>query len=128
MAVSAASDDPQRQYNQAQMDDMTQEERKEAMLHQEEEEGTRQTSRSSKLGKAFQNWRRVQLKFLHDMQRKKFFFVSWQRVVQGENMLCMQDLIWTEDDMDHFLMTVASLETHKRLWKEKGRSGRIHLT
>ena len=39
VAVSAASDDPQRQYNQAQMDDMTQEERMEAMLDQEEEDG-----------------------------------------------------------------------------------------
>ena len=31
----------------------------------------------------------------------------------------MEDLLWTEDDMDHFLMTVASFETHKRLWKER---------
>ena len=29
----------------------------------------------------------------------------------------MQDLLWREDDMDHFLHTVASFETHKRLWK-----------
>ena len=24
----------------------------------------------------------------------------------------MEDLVWTDDDMDHFLHTVASLETH----------------
>ena len=71
MAVSAAStsDDPQRHYDEANMEDMTQQERVEAGM------ATTTTwtvsRRADKLGKAFQNWRRVQLKFLVDMQRKK---------------------------------------------------------
>ena len=51
------------------MTDMTQQERVEAGM------ATTTTwtvsRRADKLGKAFQNWRRVQLKLLVDMQRKK---------------------------------------------------------
>ena len=36
-----------------------------------------------------------------------------------EEDLCTEDLIWTEDDMDHFLNTVASFETHKQDWKAR---------
>ena len=33
--------------------------------------------------------------------------------------MALADLLWTEDDMEHFLRTVASLETHKACWKQK---------
>ena len=76
--------------------------------------------RTFKLGKAFQNWRRAQLKFLQEMHRKKMYFMAWCREAKGErDELCMEDLLWTEDDMDHLLHTVASFETHKHLWKER---------
>ena len=64
----------------------------------------------------------MQLLILQNMQMKKIFFMCWQRQWQdpvGLNLLCMEDLVWTEDDMDHFLHTVATFETHKRLWKER---------
>ena len=61
----------------------------------------------------------MQLKRFADMQKKKIFFACWRSTVREENTLCMQNLIWTEADMDHFLHTVASFETHKRHWKER---------
>ena len=33
--------------------------------------------------------------------------------------MCVEDLLWTEDDMDNFLHTYASFETHKRMWQDK---------
>ena len=116
MAVSAASasDDPGLYYNDVDMEDMTQLDREEAGMATTTTWG-KLPRRTEKLGKAFQNWRRVQMKFLADMQKKKIVFMTWR---QKDNV-CMQDWIWTEDDMDHFLHTVASFETHKRLWNAR---------
>ena len=33
--------------------------------------------------------------------------------------MALADLLWTEDDMEHFLRTVASFETHKARWLQK---------
>ena len=33
--------------------------------------------------------------------------------------MALADLLWTEDDMEHFLRTVASFETHKAHWLQK---------
>ena len=71
MAVSAAStgDDPQRYYDEVNMQDMTQQERTEAS-------GT--SRRVEKLGKAFQNWRRAMLHLLKGMILKKAYFLAWR--------------------------------------------------
>ena len=114
VAASAAdaSEDPQRIYDEPNMEDMTQQELC--------REAVAVSRRTYKLGKAFQNWKRVQLKLLQDMQSKKVFFMTWRRAVQkDDNLLCLEDLLWTEDDMDNFLDTVASFETHERLWKQR---------
>ena len=124
VSAASASDDPGLYYNDVDMEDMTPLEREEAGMAPTTTWG-KLPRRTEKLGKAFQNWRRVQMKFLAEMQYKKILFMSWKGVAQwrlgldgqGENKVCMQDLLWREDDMDHFLHTVASFQTHKRLWK-----------
>ena len=110
-----------RDFDEANIGDMTPQEREEAGMGPP----GKVSRHIEKLGKAFQNWREVQLKRLADMQKKKIFFACWRR---EENMLCMQDLIWTEADMDYFLHTVASFETHKRHWlaTKKARAARSH--
>ena len=72
VAASAASagEDLQRYYDDSHMQDMTQQERDEAGMT------TTVSRRAEKLGKAFQNWRRVQLKLLDKMQSKKMSFVG----------------------------------------------------
>ena len=105
------------------MEDMTEEDWRWALP-------THVSRRVEKLGKAFQNWRRAQLHRLEGMKIKKVTFLAWrvflneEKVERGESRteevpVCEEDLLWTEDDMDHFLHTVASFETHKRIWKEK---------
>ena len=82
--------------------------------------GVWHTHRVGKLGKAFQNWRRAILHALRGKQLQKSFFLAWRNACplqQGTG--CMADMIWTEDDMDHFLITVASFSAHKRSWKEQ---------
>ena len=101
--------DIQHEYDEANMQDMTLQQRGDVV----------QTRRTSKLGKAYQNWRRSQLKFLADMKRKKVFFVAWVRWRWSRGIMCLKDLLWTEDDMDHFLHTVSSFETHKRRWRQE---------
>ena len=113
------------------MEDMTQEERDEAgFLSTQEERGQagHVSRRVEKLGKAFQNWRRTQLHLLAGMKIKVTFlawrvFLNEEKVERGESRteevpVCEEELLWTEDDMDHFVHTVASFETHKRIWKE----------
>ena len=105
VAVSAAGtvEDIQHEYDEANMQDMTLQER-EYVAH----------GRSVKMAKSFQNWKRSQLKSLTEMHRTKMFFMAWKREVQGKGKdLCMEDLLWTEEDMAHFLHTFCSFETHK---------------
>ena len=95
VAASAASavDDLQHEYNQANMQDMTLQE------HEYSVKGLSQI------------WRQSQLVLLTDMHGKKMFFMAWKRQVQGNGKdLCMEDLLWTEADMDNFLHTVGSCE------------------
>jgi hypothetical protein len=72
VAVSAASasDDPGVYYDDVDMEDMTQLDREEAGVTTTTTRG-KLPRRTEKLGKAFQNWRRVQMKFLADMQKKR---------------------------------------------------------
>eukprot|EP00974_Lingulodinium_polyedra_P081653 7906716-Lingulodinium_polyedra.AAC.1 len=35
--------------------------------------------------------------------------------------MALADLLWTEDDMEHFLRIAASFERHKAHWKQKHR-------
>ena len=108
------------------MEDMTQQEREEAGMGAEPGKVSR---RSEKLGKAFQNWRRALLQKLGDMQKKKELFMQWRSACRRGQLSvvypsCMEDLLWTEDNMDHFLHEFASFDTHKRLWLEKKRRGK----
>ena len=107
VAESAASvgDEFQHEYDEAHMQDMTQQERGHAA----------QSHRIHKLGKAFQNYRRAQLKNLAEMQVKKICLMG----LLPRQHLCMEDLVWSEDDMEHFLHTICSFETHEHLWKEQ---------
>ena len=87
MAVSAASatyDDLQRQYDEANMQDMTLQERQQAGLHGEQ----RVSRRCHKTGKAFQNYRRAQLNLLQGMIHKKIFFIAWHREVKMRDERC----------------------------------------
>ena len=111
VAESAASavDDFQQEYDKANMQDMTLQECQDAC-------------RSLKWRKAFQNWRRSILKTLSEMKNLKCFFVAWRNQVNllkgKEGDLCLADLLWTEDDMDHFLHTVSSFKARKETWQE----------
>ena len=91
------------------MEDMTQQDRGNVV----------QSKRSMKLGKAYQNYRRFAQKKLEDLQYLKIFFVAWKKEAQKRSAeLSMEDLHWMEDDMDHFLHTTASFQTHKYHWLE----------
>ena len=68
--------------------------------------------RQKKLGKAFQNYRRSILHMQWCMMKKKAIWRTWLRATKKEEMT-LEDWLWTEDDMDHFLQTVASFETHE---------------
>ena len=46
------------------------------------------------------------------MMKKKAIRRTWLRHFKEQDMT-LEDWLWTEDDMDHFLQTVASYETHK---------------
>ena len=110
VSVDSAVDDFQHEYDEANMQDMTLQER----------EFVACSRRSVNLAKSFQNWKRSQLKFLREMQIKKMFFMAWRRgEKENKEDLCMQDFLWTEDDMDHFLQTVSTFETHKNIWRQK---------
>ena len=61
---------PQRHYNEANMGDMARQERVEAGMEEATPTWT-YSRRAEKLGKAFQNWRRRQLKILSDMQKRR---------------------------------------------------------
>ena len=112
-SAAGAVDDFQQEYDKANMQDMTLEERQDAC-------------RSLALGKAFQNWRRSILKALSEMQFLKSFFMAWRNQVNllkgKEGDLCLEDLLLTENDMDHFLHTVSSFETHKEMWRKTRRA------
>ena len=98
------------------MQDMTPQEHQWADVHEEQ----RDSRRCTKTGKAFQNYRRVLLHILRGMVKKKRYFMIWRSLVpKWSHAFKMEDLIWTEDDMENFLNTKASLETHKHLWRER---------
>ena len=99
VAESAAptSDDFQRM-DEATMQDMPQQMRGEAVGEE-----------------AFQNYRRSILKKLDQYELKKAFLMVWLKIFRKED-ICMEDLCFTEDDMEHFLNTVCSFETHEREW------------
>ena len=42
--------------------------------------------------------------------------------------MSLADLVWTEQDIDEFIRTVAFFDTHKRLWHQEReeRKGRLH--
>ena len=79
-----------------------------------QEEAKAPSRRVGKLGKAFQNYRRTILKIHADMMKKKVYFVAWRHREKAN--MAFADLVWTEDDMEHFLRTAASFETHKAMW------------
>ena len=86
----------------------------------EQEEAKTTSRRVEKLGKAFQNYRRSIIKKLREMVEKKklrSLFEAWRSSERSNSALA--DLVWTVDDMDHFLRTVASFDTHKAIWKPR---------
>ena len=111
------------------------------MNQDEQEEAKTVSRRVEKLGKAFQNYRRAIIKILKDRIFLKKWFQFWLRYedetkdpnggYSGKSYLApkqrcstptnvsLADIVWTEQDMDEFLRTVASFDTHKRLWKQK---------
>ena len=108
VAESAASADSDFQLNLANMKDLTQQECGEEA----------KSRRFSKLGQSFMDYRMKILMVLDKHMIMKIFFVVWLKAYTGED-LCMEDLCWTEDDMDHFVHTVASFQTHKRDWRKQ---------
>ena len=103
-SAACASDDFHRFYDEANMQDMMVQDRAVVV----------QSRRCIKLGKAYQNYRRAQMRRLDQMPLKKTVFVIWKRLAQGTvSEMCMEDMIWTEDDMDHFLHTECSFQAHK---------------
>ena len=72
-----------------------------------------------RLAKAFQIWRRQMLEQLRAMQYKKIFkcFEAWQNF--NGTIQTKADMIWSREDMDNFLQTVASHTTHKQLWERE---------
>ena len=87
------------------------------MNRDEQEDAKTSSRRVEKLGKAFQNYRRAIINILRDMFLKNVYFLAWRHQIISN--MTFADLVWTEDDMEHFLRTVASFETHKRLWLQK---------
>ena len=67
---------------------------------------------------------------LHRLQRmvlKKKWFHTW-RHYKGDAEIWtvpLEDLVWTEQDMDEFLRTEEPFDTHQRLWKQE-REDRKH--
>lgn len=70
VTAASASTDPGLYYDDVDMEDMTQLGREEAGMATTTTRG-KLPRRTEKLGTAFQNWRRVQMKFLADMQKKR---------------------------------------------------------
>ena len=108
VAESAASASVDLQLNLANMKDLTQQECGEAA----------KSCRIFKLGQSFKDYRMTILMTLDEHLTMKVFFAVWLKADRGED-LCMEDLCWTEDNMDHFLHTVASLHTYKRVWRKQ---------
>ena len=73
--------------------------------------------REYKLGPAFANYRRAIYRKLTDMRLKKVVFHGWRH--GHRDRMSIAELVWTEEDMDHFLTTVASYESHKKSWLAK---------
>ena len=70
-------------------------------MDQDEQEEAKTTSRRvEKLGKAFQNYRRAILNILQTLIIKKSYFVAWRH--EDPANMALSDLLWTEDDMNHF--------------------------
>ena len=116
VAESAASggDDFLQKYDEAYVQDLTQQQHRLAC----DSGVTKQSRRIHKCGKAFQNYRRAMHRVLKDKHLMKVCFKCWNYLRKPEE-LTMHDLVWTEDDMDHFLFTFGSFEEHKRRWLQK---------
>ena len=95
-----------------------------ATADEEEEEAPRRTV---KLGQAYKNYRRNIAFKLAKHFAKKASFAMWLKVFRKED-ICLEDLCFTEEDMDHFLNTVASWEAHEQEWKNSLRRGRTQST
>ena len=70
--------------------------------------------REYKLGPAFANYRRAIYRKPTDVRTKKSVFHGWR--YGHRDRMSIAELVWTEEDMDHFLTTVASYESHKKSW------------
>ena len=79
--------------------------------------------RECKLGAAFANWRRKILHELRNMMKKK------ADISRGDkSSASLAQLVWTEEDMEVFLRTVASYDAHKKSWlaERKARTNKTH--
>ena len=87
------------------------------------EEAKNPSRRAKKLGKSFQNYRRSISNILRDMMKQKAYLMAWRTAFRARrgrpDDMALADMVWTEEDMEHFLRTVASFERHKALWLQK---------
>ena len=67
-------------------------------------------SRTIKLGKSFQNWRRCQFYRLEKVMNTK---------AVSKTAKCLDDLLWSEDDMANYLHDVATFGAYKTWWYEE---------
>ena len=92
-----------------------------------------------KLGKAFKNYRRTVMHLLEQMKFLKFMFRRWHRVVATAakarvagtatdtpkmTLLELSDMVWTDEDMFHFVTHVNTFERHAQWHKEETRRRR----
>lgn len=97
---------------------MTKEKREEANARGEERQTTWHRRRVEKFGKAFQNYRRA---IIHKLDTK-LLLDKWMYQWRGEcpeHVVSVADMVWTEQDMDELIRTVASFDSHKRMWQKK---------
>ena len=86
---------------------------------QEQREAKIVSKRTAKLGKAFQNYRRAILHLFWGMMVKNRFFEAWWHKTHPTHRRALAYLMFTDDDMEHFLNTVASFKEHKDRWHKK---------